>query len=171
MIVIMAGLPGTGKTTLANALAAELHGVVINKDAIRAALFPPELIEYSDRQDDFIMGVMLDTAAYVLAADPGRIVFLDGRTFSRSYQRQLVADAAQRLKQPLKVIETITSPEIARQRLEADAATGVHPAANRDWALYEHVRSYFEPLPAPKLAIDTTAPVAECVAKSLWWLR
>ena len=41
MIVIMAGLPGTGKSTLAQALAQRLPGAVLDKDAIRAALFEP----------------------------------------------------------------------------------------------------------------------------------
>ncbi len=39
-IVIMAGLPGTGKSTISRALAAESSGVVLDKDSIRAALFP-----------------------------------------------------------------------------------------------------------------------------------
>ena len=39
MIVIMAGLPGTGKSTLARALAQRLAGAVLDKDEIRAALF------------------------------------------------------------------------------------------------------------------------------------
>ncbi|MGH9567936.1 MAG: AAA family ATPase, partial [Candidatus Angelobacter sp.] len=64
MIVIMAGFPGTGKTTLANALAQQTAGVVLNKDEIRAALFPPVEIEYSTAQDDFCMRVLLDAAAY-----------------------------------------------------------------------------------------------------------
>jgi predicted kinase len=43
----MAGLPGTGKSTLARVLANDLGGVVLDKDVIRAALFPAALIEYS----------------------------------------------------------------------------------------------------------------------------
>lgn len=170
MIVMMAGLPGTGKTTLAHALADQVNGVVINKDRIRPALFPPDLIEFSERQDDFVLGIMLDTAAYILTNEPARTVFIDGRTFSRAYQRQLVAEAAARIKQTLKIIETTAPPELACARLEADAATGAHPAANRDAALYERVRSYYEPITGPKLVIDTAQPLAACVEKALWWI-
>jgi predicted kinase len=86
MIVLMAGLPGSGKTTLAKALAVRTSGVVLSKDEIRRTLFPPPDLEYSTEQDDFCQQVMLDTAGYLLSKNPSRFVFLDGRTFSRRYQ-------------------------------------------------------------------------------------
>jgi predicted kinase len=69
MIVLMAGLPGTGKTTLARELAARTSGRVLSKDEIRHALFTPDEIEYSSRQDDFCLRVMLQTAGYLLEAE------------------------------------------------------------------------------------------------------
>jgi hypothetical protein len=86
MIVLMAGLPGTGKTTLARELAARVGGRLLSKDEIRHALFSADEIEYSSQQDDFCQQVMLGTAAHLLQRDPNRIVFLDGRPFSRRYQ-------------------------------------------------------------------------------------
>ncbi len=92
--VIMAGLPGTGKTVLAEVLAARLGGIVISKDKVRAALFPPGAITYSSGQNDFCMSVAL-MAAQRIAADHGvAFIFLDGRTFSRSRHVQQVAEAA-----------------------------------------------------------------------------
>src|SRR5436305_6121076 len=88
MIVVMAGLPGTGKSTLARALAQRLPGAVLDKDVIRAALFQPAYIEYSTAQDDFCQELMLQTAAYLLGKNAGGHVVLDGRTFSRRYQRE-----------------------------------------------------------------------------------
>src|SRR5881396_2957258 len=92
MIVIMAGLPGTGKSTLAQALAQRLPGAVLDKDEIRAALFQPAHVEYSPAQDDFCQEIMLQTAAYLLAKDAEFHVLLDGRTFSRRYQRERVIE-------------------------------------------------------------------------------
>ena len=66
----MAGLPGTGKTTLARELAKVHRGTILNKDEIRATLFGPDDIEYSTEQDDFCMDVMLQTAGFLLRKKP-----------------------------------------------------------------------------------------------------
>jgi len=66
----MAGLPGTGKTTLARVLASRLSGAVLSKDEIRHALFAQEDVEYSAAQDDFCLKIMLETAGYLLAKKP-----------------------------------------------------------------------------------------------------
>ena len=95
MIVLMAGLPGSGKTTLARELSARLSGAIISKDNIRHALFAPADVEYSVEQDDFCMEIMLETAEYLLRNNPERVIFLDGRTFSRKYQVERVLAFAQ----------------------------------------------------------------------------
>ncbi|MGH8964226.1 MAG: AAA family ATPase, partial [Actinomycetes bacterium] len=43
----MAGFPGIGKSTLACALTTRLHAVVLDKDRIRAGLFPPSYVDYT----------------------------------------------------------------------------------------------------------------------------
>jgi predicted kinase len=166
MIVIMAGLPGTGKSALCRALAKRVGGVVLDKDIIRAALFPPERIEYSAAQDDFCQSLMLQAADYVLARDPHAVIFFDGRTFSRRYQIEAVIESAQEFSSPFRTIECTCSEETARQRLERDQAAGQHPAANRSFELYQLLKATFEPIPIPKLIVDTDQPLDECVARA-----
>ena len=144
MIVLMAGLPGTGKSTLARELAARTFGRVLGKDEIRHALFAADEIEYSSRQDDFCLQIMLEAAGYLLQRDPSRKVFLDGR-----------------------ILECVCSQEIARQRLEEQVALGTHAAGNRDFRLYLEVKSRFEYIALPKTVIDTGEAVERCVEKAL----
>jgi adenylylsulfate kinase len=53
MLIAMAGLPGSGKSTLAARLEERLGAVVLDKDRVRAALFPPRVLDYSAAQDDW----------------------------------------------------------------------------------------------------------------------
>src|SRR5579859_4702730 len=86
-VVVMAGLPGSGKSTLSKLLSAELNGAVLDKDVIRAALFPGRWTEYSQKQDDFCIEVLLQTAAYLVKKEsPPAFLFIDGRPFAFQYQ-------------------------------------------------------------------------------------
>ena len=164
MIVIMAGLPGTGKSTLARALAQAGGGIVLDKDVIRSVLFPADYVEYSNEQDDFCQKLMLETAGYLIERHPGLRIFVDGRTFSRKYQIEGVIEAARRLNAEWRIIECVCAEETARKRLDASRLT--HPARNRSFELYRSIRAQFEPIMAPKLVVDTDAALEVCVGEA-----
>lgn len=163
----MAGLPGTGKTTLARELAQRTSGRILNKDEFRHALFTQNEIEYSTRQDDFCQELMLQTAGHLLSRDRERMIFLDGRPFSRRYQIENVLTAAASLHQPWRILECICSEEAARLRLNSDATTREHPAGNRDFALHLEVKARSEAITFPKVVIDSDRPVEDCLAIAL----
>jgi adenylylsulfate kinase len=167
MIVIMAGLPGTGKSTISRALANATHGVVLNKDLLREAVFSEPFVEYSSEQDDFVQELMERTAQYLLTRRPALHVFFDGRTFSRSYQIERVISMAGTLRTPWRIIECVCPEEIARARIEGASQ---HPAKNRDFALYQAVRNKFEPIDQPKLYVDTSHRLEENISRALDYL-
>jgi predicted kinase len=165
MIVLMAGLPGSGKSTLARELAVRTSGAVLDKDAIRKALFTPEDIEYSTEQDDFCQEVMLEAAAFLFRKNLARHVFLDGRPFSRRSQIEQVIQAGEALNQSWCILECVCSDETARTRMEEQA--GEHPAENRDYGLYLRVKAQFEEITFAKTVIDTDQPLESCVESAL----
>ncbi len=171
MIVLMAGLPGTGKSTLAHELAARTFGRVLSKDEIRHALFSAAEIEYSSRQDDFCLQVIMETASYLLRRNPNRVLFFDGRTFSRRYQIENVLNAAAAMHQSWRILECVCTEEISRKRLEDQSGAGGHPAGNRNFQMYLEVKSRFEAITLPKTVIDTGQPLEACVQRALVTLR
>jgi len=162
--VLMAGLPGTGKSTLAEALARELNGVVMSKDAVRAVLFPGKLTDYTREQDDLCFHMVLDAARYLAEHRRTEFVFLDGRTFSRREQIEDAVGAAEQAGRAWRIILTTCSDAVAEARLMADA--GRHPASNRSMELYREVKARFEPILHPHLEIDTSQPLESCIERA-----
>jgi predicted kinase len=171
MIVLMAGLPGSGKTTVARALAARTSGRVLSKDEVRHAIFLPDEIEYSSQQDDFCLQLMLEMAGYLWSRNPKRTIFLDGRPFSRRYQIENVLAAAASLHQPWRLLECICSDETAKRRLSGSKTSSIHPAANRDYQLYLEVRARFETITHSKTVLDTDRPLETSLQQALAALR
>jgi predicted kinase len=170
MVVIMAGLPGTGKSTVARALAQRLPAAVLDKDVIRAALFTPERVEYSRVQDDFCQEIMLQAAAYLLGRNLSSYILLDGRTFSRRYQRERVLDFCLQLRTRWAMLECVCSEPTALARLEKAATEQTHPATNRTADLYHQIRKAWQPIDNPKLVIDTEASLDSCVEHATRYL-
>ena len=169
MLIALAGLPATGKSALARLIADACTGVVLNKDSVRATLFPADQVEYSTRQDDFCMSLLFQTATYMLRIDPSRRVIIDGRTFARRYQVADLERVAAEVGTPLKIIECVCSDETARLRLER-REDEPHPAGNRDYQLYLAIKARFEPIREPKLVVNTDNDLEYCLERCLAYL-
>jgi predicted kinase len=166
-LLLIAGLPATGKSRLGAALAQELGGHVIDKDLLRAALFEPSRVEYSAEQDDFVFSLMQQAAEWLWRREPALWIVLGGRTFARRSLRQEVYAWAAGQRQPVARIECVCSETLIQERLRAP-----HPARNRDWAMWQQLRDRFEPLDAdePHLRLDSGGPFEDCVAETLTYL-
>ena len=168
-LVILAGLPGTGKTALAEALAQRIGAIALSKDKVREALFPPGAITYSSGQNDFCMSVVLMAAQRIAAHHTVPFIFIDGRTFSRERHVKQVAEAAHLVGAKLSILHLHCPEDVALERIKKDRER--HSAKNRDPLLYFLVKSYFEPITLAKLDVDTSRPLEECVALCEEYLR
>jgi predicted kinase len=153
--VLFAGLPGTGKSTLARAIAERLDAAVLDKDRVRGALFPGALTDYSAQQDQLCMRAMLEAAAYLTERKRLEYIFFDGRTFSRQAQIEDVLLAAARAGARWRIVHVKCADAVAEERLARSDPS--HPAQNRDAALYRRIKQQFEPIRQAKLEVDTTS--------------
>jgi len=145
VLIALAGLPGSGKTTLAQALEQLTEATVLSKDIARAALLPGR-VEYSAADNDAVVEHLLRQAEDLLRAGT-KAVILDGRTFSKRRQ-------VERLRQfplPLLIVECRCSERTALSRSAGDAD---HPAPDRSAHLYRRLRDSADSVDAD-LVVDT----------------
>ncbi len=155
--VIFAGLPGTGKSTLARALAERLGAAILDKDRVRGALFPDTLTDYSPEQDQLCMRAIMEAAVYLTERRRVKYIFFDGRTFSTRRQIEDVLLAAKQAGAPWRLLHVICADAVAEERLTRQDPD--HPAKNRDPGLYRRIKQHFEPILQPNLEVDTTLGV------------
>ena len=152
--VLFAGLPGTGKSTLARVMAERFGAAVLDKDGVRGALFPGELTDFSTEQDQLCMQAMVEAAVYLTDRRRTKYIFFDGRPFSKQKQVVEVLRAAEGAGARWRILHLTCADEVAEGRLAAHDPS--HPAQNRDPALYRRIKQAFEPILQAKLEVDTT---------------
>jgi predicted kinase len=153
-VVVLVGLPGAGKSTLASALAGRIPDArVIDKDTVRDALFAP--CDYSAAERDVSFAAMMDAARYHLGR--GRLVLFDGLTFSRRAEVEAAEGVAAEGGGFTAVVVCDVPIDLAIERCERDAVEGRHPAANRDGDLVRRVAAEMEEPPGDYLTVPMVA--------------
>jgi predicted kinase len=164
-VIVLVGLPGAGKSTLAAALAGRLPGArVLDKDRVRHVLFDP--CDYTSAERDVVFAAMLDAARYHLGRD--RVVVFDGLTFSRRSQVAAAEAVAAEAGAFAAVIVCDVPLEVAIERCEADAG---HLAANRDGELVRRVAAEMEEPAREYLTLDMTAAADGVTAQALAYVK
>ena len=172
MLVALAGLPGSGKSYLAKEVVRRNpHYVLFNKDEVREQLFPGKLTDFSSEQNDFCMDVIYRAAAYLLSKDAGKVIFIDGRTFSSKIQVDAVIAAAEGIGTECRFIKCVCSDETSRVRIMKDQ--DAHLAKNRDMDLYISLKQKADPLDIDHLTLKTDDPdlLDERVAKVIAFIE
>ncbi len=151
-LVLVGGVVGTGKSTVADALAEQLGGVVISSDRVRKQLaeLPPSSRVRALPDEGFYAPEAVERTYAALferarpVVDSGRVAILDA-TFSRRHHRAMAADLAAELGVGQRMIEVRCAPEIARTRLARREAKGAS-ASDAGPAFYERSVARFEPV-------------------------
>lgn len=164
MLVLLSGLPGAGKTTLAGALVERLGAVHLESDAVRRQLFPEP--QYTPEEHGAVFARMAALARDELEA--GRVVIVDATNLTRRDRRQFVrlANGAGGL-----VAVRVTAPaDVIRDRLGRPRA-GFSQAGVE---VYERMAGREQGFDGPAVVVDTrfdTAPSVELIARLVEGLR
>jgi aminoglycoside phosphotransferase family enzyme/predicted kinase len=168
-LLLVAGLPGTGKSTLARAVAAQAGFTVLRSDVIRKELAgnttePLYTPAWSRRTYDECR-----RRAEALLFE-GRRVLVDAN-FRREEQRRLFVDLAARWAVPLLLLVCRATPNVIQQRLQGRRGD----ASDADWAVFQQLaREWQEPGEATRRAwhdVSTAGDRDEALAIALAALR
>jgi len=176
-LVVIFGLSGTGKSTLARALTEKLLANYYNSDIVRKRLLgiPPEEHHYepfgkgiySEEMTRRTYEALAEFAAEDLAE--GRDVVLDATYRSRAF-RKLVFEKVKGLPVEVLFVQCVAPDEVIRKRFEERALKTGEPSDGR-WEIYVKQKEVFEPPteipPENLLVLETTRPVEELVQEVL----
>jgi len=145
MLILIAGLPGTGKTTIAKDVAKKTKAALLRTDVIRKELIKKPT--YSKEEAEIIFGEMFARAKSLLSKK--RNVVLDA-VFGRETERKKAKILAKQLNTDFKIIEIICKEKIIKRRI----GKRVGDESDADFSIYLKLKDLLEPITEKHIIID-----------------
>ncbi len=163
-VVMLIGLPGSGKTRLAQWLTGHSEVVVVSRDTIRAAMFPD--CRYT--MEEKLAAFEAMRAAISVTLRHGRSVCTDGITFASAADRANITAIAAAAGATVKIVWCDVPIAVAQRRIRDDRVTEF---PDRTAELVTEVAGRFAPVPLGALRLDMTKPIDEIGTRLLGVLR
>jgi predicted kinase len=165
-LILISGLPGTGKTRLSLALARRLRLPLLAKDRLQANLRRQGL---AGREGAAGYHLLLDLAEQQLEVGAGAI--LDA-VFPMSGYREAARSMAARHDAPFRAVACYCSDETMWKERTGDREAYVPHWSPVGWADVLRLRPVYEPWPKGEvLQLDCCNPFADNLAKALACIR
>ena len=150
MLVVVAGLPGVGKTTIAEALAKEIDAVVFSTDKIRKMIFEKPI--YNEEDKRVVYTELFSQAGKYLAK--GKNVILDG-TFYTKILRKRAKEIGKSLNKNVYFVYCDTPEDLLKERINERK----DKYSDADYGVYLKMKKIFEQFEEDFIFIDTSNPV------------
>ena len=166
MLIVFSGLPGTGKSTLADALGEELGAMVLSVDPIEAAILR------SGVERSFASGL----AAYAVASDVAEASIRRGQTAivdavsAVAEAKEWWPAVAARAGAALVVIECICSDEAIHRARLAGRDRGLAPFPEPSWSDVQRTAAEWVPWELERLVVDAVDGVEPNLARVRAWV-
>ena len=161
MIIIICGLPGTGKTFLSNKLSQYVNAAVLSTDKLRKELFGKPT--YAPWERALIYDVLFLLAKYLHSS--GINCILDG-TFNMEKSRSEVKELLNLTNDQIHIIECICPEDmiITRLLLRKD------DYSDANVSIYLKMKKIYEPVRQKHISINTTKPIDKNIEKILQYI-
>jgi predicted kinase len=158
-IVIISGLPGTGKTYFSQRLAERLPFVILESDALRKQLFPTP--SYSAEESACLFRAIFRLMEALVKK--GTPVILDATNLSEK-NREPVYRIAERLNARLVPVRVTAPLELVRQRLRGRTGNSGNNS-DADWAVYQEMKPTEQRINRHHFTVDTSRDITPVIDK------
>ena len=143
MIILVMGLPGSGKSYFASRFAERIHAGYINSDRIRRQRFPPS--SYTEKEKTAVYDEMLDAMRQAVRQDKDLV--LDATFYRDDIRRRFIDEAGG----DIVLMEVAAEEGVIKKRL-MQKRTG----SDADFEVYKRIKAQWEPLHGHRLILTSS---------------
>lgn len=168
VLVMLTGLPGTGKSHLARRLAEVLPFVIVESDLVRKTLFPE--CEYSGEESQWVHRTCHVVIEKLLRK--GVRVIYDATNLHERHREQ-VYRLADETKAKLLVVKVVSPEAVASARLQGrhEGGTDKEDVSDADWRVYRRMARDVDPIARNFAVVDTSKDLDRAITKLLRLMR
>jgi hypothetical protein len=154
-LVLVSGLPGSGKSYFSRELCSRYPLAHLDSDALRRALFPQPT--HGGAENERLFAAVHALLESLLAR--GVSAVLDATSLKEEHRRPLY-EIADKAGARLVIVQTEAPPDVARQRLEARAhGDNRRDASEATVAVYDRMAREMETIERPHMKVDTSKDI------------
>jgi predicted kinase len=163
VLIMISGLPGTGKSYLAHKIVERLPAVIVESDHVRKTLFPKPT--YAGSESVWVHRVAHATIERLLRS--GRRVIYDATNLAE-WHREKVYRIAERAGAKLVIVKTVAPEPVIQERLEKRARKRDKVGfSDATWEIYEQLKRNVDRIRRPYLMVDTTRDINRAITRIL----
>jgi len=160
-LIIVSGLPGTGKSHLCRKLAERLPSLVLESDALRKSLFPSPT--YSQEESSHLFRTIHHLIEGFLKK--GITIILDATNLAERHRERLY-NIAERLNTKLILLRTEAPPEVVQERLKVRSKVKDKEGnSDADWTVYQKMKPTVQKIQRNHYTVDTSRDITPFLDK------
>ncbi len=168
VLIMLTGLPGTGKSHLAQRLAEVLPFAIIESDRVRKILFPE--CQYSGEESQWVHRTCHAVMDKLL--EKGVRVIYDATNLHERHREQ-VYRLADGKEIRLIIVKVVTPQEVAADRLQSrhEAPQDDRDISDADGGVYQRMARRVDPIGRSYIVVDTSRDLDLAITKLLRLVR
>jgi len=160
-IIVVSGLPGTGKSYFCCRLAERLPFLILESDALRKQLFP--MPTYSASESAHLFRTIYHLIEELLRK--GIPVILDATNLEERH-RERIYNIAEQLNARLILVRVEAPPELVEKRLNSRATkSNKENSSDADWSVYQKMKPTMQKIGRNHFTVDTSRDITPVLDK------